>query len=395
MSPPSVRDCINELLAEPLATAMRRERETWPALRRGTNGSVVLFGAGRLGRLCARALRGGGLTLRAFCDSNPKIHGTTIEGALVISPEVAVRRYGASALFVVAIWTGTARESMVERMTFLRGLGCRFVANYAPLVWALGRDEIPFHSFDLPSGVLAHAPALRELVRMFADRGSLATLVAILRQRLRGEFDEAPPAADQYFPPDVFSLRSDEVVVDGGAYTGDTLDGFLERTESRFQMYHAFEPDHTNAEQLRRHIAGLPVQVRERITVHEVALHSGDETLEFSEIGDPTSMIAAGGGRSVEGRSLDSLLPDVPVTFLKLDVEGAERAVLQGARAVISRCRPVAAVCVYHGPRDLWEIPLMLRDLLPDHRFFLRQHQFDGYELVAYAVPPERCAARE
>jgi hypothetical protein len=34
----------------------------------------------------------------------------------------------------------------------------------------------------------------------------------------------------------------------------------------------------------------------------------------------------------------------------------------------------------------------MLRELLPEHRFFLRQHQFDGYELVVYAVPPERCA---
>ena len=179
-------------------------------------------------------MRRGGLTPRAFCDNNPKIHGTTIEGVEVVSVEEEVQRYGASAMFVVAVWTGTARESMVERMAFLRGLGCQFVTNYAPLIWALGRDEMPFHSFDLPSRVLEHAPALRELARSFNDPGSLATLQATLRQRLHGEFDETPPAADQYFPRDVFSLRSDEVVVDGGAYTGDTLDGFLERTGSKF-----------------------------------------------------------------------------------------------------------------------------------------------------------------
>ena len=145
---------------------------------------------------------------------------------------------------------------------------------------------------------------------------------------------------------------------------------------------------------MRQHIAGLPAQVRERITVHEVALHSHNEELGFVENGSPTSMVVRGGGRSVAGRALDSLLPDAGVTFLKLDVEGAEREALRGARTVISRGRPVAAVCVYHGPRDLWEIPRVLREYLPDHRCFLRQHQFDGYELVIYAVPPERCVAK-
>jgi hypothetical protein len=52
-------------------------------------------------------------------------------------------------------------------------------------------------------------------------------------------------------------------------------------------------------------------------------------------------------------------------------------------------------VCVYHLPADLWEIPLMLHELLPQHRLFLRQHGFDGWELVVYAVPPERCVAHE
>ena len=51
MSRPSVHDRINELLAESPESAAQRERDTWPALLRGTDGSVVLFGAGRLGRL--------------------------------------------------------------------------------------------------------------------------------------------------------------------------------------------------------------------------------------------------------------------------------------------------------------------------------------------------------
>jgi len=258
------------------------------------------------------------------------------------------------------------------------------------LVWAHGRGETPFHSFDLPTRVLESASALRDLARLLTDQTSLRTLLAVLRQRLRGEFDSAPPATDQYFPRDVVALRTDEVFIDGGAFTGDTLDAFLARAGSGFRAYHACEPDPANAAQLRRRVVELPEPVRPKISVHEVALHARNEPVGFAGEGSPTSKIVPGGGSRVPGRTLDSLFSDQPVTFLKLDVEGAERDALLGARAVISRCQPLAAICVYHGPCDLWEIPLASHELLPEHRLFLRQHQFDGYELVIYAVPPDR-----
>lgn len=383
---------IHGLLAEPVAAAREREGQTFPALLSGTDGSVVLFGAGRLGRLCARALRRGGVRLRAFCDRNRALGGVIVEEAEVLAPEEAVRRFGSSALFVVSIWTGTASESMVERLGYLRGLGCRQVATYAPLVWAHGGGETPFHSFDLPSRVLAQAPAIRELADGLGDEESLRTLTAAVRQRLRGEFDAGPPAADQYFPRDVVTLRNDEVFVDGGAFAGDTLEDFLARTGPEFRAYHAFEPDHQNAERLRRRVAELPGAVGARIRIHEAALHARNEMLAFAAEGQPTSKVAPEGAVRVTGVALDTVPFDEPLTFLKLDVEGAEREALAGAREVLARYRPLVAVCVYHGPADLWEIPRRLRGLLPDHRFFLRQHQFDGYEQVCYAVPQERCA---
>jgi FkbM family methyltransferase len=386
----TARERIAELLAEPVAAAAKRERTSWAAIRRGTDGSVVLFGAGRLGRLCARALRRAGVPLRAFCDRNAALRGTTVEGAVVLSPEEAVRQYGASALFVVSIWTGTARESMVERVAFLRGLGCHFVATYAPLVWAHGGEETPFHSFDLPSRVLAHSQAIRQLTELLTDPASLQTLLAVLRQRLRGEFDSAPPASDQYFPREVVALRDDEFFVDGGAFTGDTLDAFLQHSGGRFHAYHAFEPDPQNEELLRQRIAGLAPGIRGRIKIHAVALCADNGPVAFAAEGDPTSKVSAGAAGQVAGCTLDSVVGGGAVTFLKLDVEGGEREALLGARSVLVRCQPLVAVCVYHAPDDLWEIPLRLREMLPQHRFYLRQHQFDGYELVAYAVPHGR-----
>ena len=197
---------IERLLAERLETAANRERESFRRLQQPTDGSVVIFGAGKLGRLCARALARGGVQLRGVCDNNTALHGTLVEAAEVLSPAEASRRFGERSLFVVAIWTGTARESMAERLRWLRTLGCRHVTSYAPLVWAHGGEETPFHSFDLPSRVLAHAEAIRRLTRKLDDEESLRVLESSMRQQLLAEFHERDPRADQYFPPDLLEL---------------------------------------------------------------------------------------------------------------------------------------------------------------------------------------------
>jgi hypothetical protein len=85
--------------------------------------------------------------------------------------------------------------------------------------------------------------------------------------------------------------------------------------------------------------------------------------------------------------ALDDLLRGQSTDFIKLDVEGGEIAALKGAADVILRCRPVLAISFYHRPQDLWEIPQLLRTLCPDYQFFLRQHYFNSFDSVLYAVP--------
>jgi len=377
---------IEDLLAEPVAAAAERERTTFAEQLRTGDGAVVLFGAGRLGQLCVRALARAGVPLRAFCDGNSLLQGTTVAGVEVLAPADAARRFG-GALFVVAIWTGTARESMPERVAFLRGLGCAHVTSYAPLVWAHGAEEAPFHSFDLPTRTLAAAALLRELALRLADDASRRVFLAALRQRLRGIFDATAPAAAQYFPADIVRLSEDEVFVDGGAFDGDTLADFVGRVGERFAHYHAFEPDAADRVRLMGRLEGLPAAVREKITIHPLALHAESATLSFTDQGGPTSHVGTGGNTSVRGERLDAILAVQRLSFLKLDVEGAERAALAGAKASITQHRPQVAACVYHEPNDLWEIPQRLAALLPNSRFYLRQHGFDGWETVVYVVP--------
>ena len=57
-----------------------------------------------------------------------------------------------------------------------------------------------------------------------------------------------------------------------------------------------------------------------------------------------------------------------------MDIEGAEQKALSGAKNIIMRDKPQLAICVYHKPNDIWEIPFMLKDWVPEYQLYLRHH---------------------
>jgi hypothetical protein len=73
-----------------------------------------------------------------------------------------------------------------------------------------------------------------------------------------------------------------------------------------------------------------------------------------------------------------------------MDIEGAEPDALAGAGGLVARHRPVLAVCVYHVQNHLWRLPLQMRALADDYRYYLRPYNEEGWDLVCYGVPAER-----
>jgi FkbM family methyltransferase len=176
------------------------------------------------------------------------------------------------------------------------------------------------------------------------------------------------------------------VFVDCGAYTGDTIASFI-RQCPRFERIIAFEPDPSNYAELEKYVGTL--EVRDRIAVHPRAVAARCEVLRFSDRGDMTSRIATE-GTEVMATSLDAALSEVCPTFIKLDVEGAEVAVLDGARETLRRTRPVLAIALEHNSHDLWRLPLKVASLVDNYAFHFRHHSEQGFDLVCYAIPAER-----
>ena len=187
----------------------------------------------------------------------------------------------------------------------------------------------------------------------------------------------------QYFGLRELTPEPEEVFVDGGAYDGLTALSFAKWAGNSFSHIYCFEPDAANQELCQRRLSSFQPDKAEIIPK---GLWSQRSILHFDSQGGQGSSLAETGEVSVEVTSLDEELQGQKVTFIKMDVEGAELASLKGAEKIILEQRPKLAICVYHKPEDIFEIPQLLLSYHEDYRFFLRQYALGGAETVLYAI---------
>lgn len=220
------------------------------------------------------------------------------------------------------------------------------------------------------------------LSQRLRDPLSREVLARIVNFRLTYDLDHMRPFSDtqarQYFE-DFLEYGDAEVFADIGAFDGITSQEFARR-QPGYKAIYVFEPNAKNLEVARARLADDP---RVRLVAAAVGERAG--VVRFAEAGS-SSRITAEGGVEVRVEPLDNFV-DTPFTFLKMDVEGAEAAVIEGARRVIETHHPKIAVSVYHRPADLVNIPDKVLAIRDDYEIALR-HYTEGFtETVMYFLP--------
>ena len=94
---------LDDLLAEDVAHAARREQLAFDQLVKPNSRGFVLFGAGNAGRRLLATFRAAGTEPLAFADNNRALWGRTVDGVQVVPPEAAAREFGRTATFVITI----------------------------------------------------------------------------------------------------------------------------------------------------------------------------------------------------------------------------------------------------------------------------------------------------
>ena len=230
--------------------------------------------------------------------------------------------------------------------------------------------------------------SLRKLESELSDEKSVRLLDAFMKAMISYDLSYLKNlwSFPQYFHPDFLDFTDRETAVDCGAFDGDTLRAFLDRTNHHFQGYHALEPDPVNFRKLEACAKSLDTS---RIKVYPCGTGAEEAILNFTSSEDSAAGFKQDGTIKVKVNSLDHLIPDEPVSFIKMDVEGAELDSLKGAAGIIRRNKPKLAICVYHKDEDLITIPAYIKSLVPEYQFKLGYHSYREIELVLYAYLPQ------
>lgn len=172
--------------------------------------------------------------------------------------------------------------------------------------------------------------------------------------------------------------------LDLGAFVGDSAAELI-KNAPKLEKLIAVEPDRHS---FRRLSAFAQSVDRPKILPVNACVSDSDGEVAFSDEGNRNSSIFGNKKRTtVCSVTVDALLDGESVDYIKIDVEGAERAALQGATKTIENFAPDLSVSLYHRYDDLFDLINTVHELCPKHRLYIRRPEYlPPWDTSLYAV---------
>jgi FkbM family methyltransferase len=364
---------------------------------------VVLFGAGSAGQELYPNMKLHGIHPKCFCDNNPSRVGSVLFGIPVISFEELSQKHKDS---IVVITTKTYSTEISEQL---------LNNGFSPeKVLQIDNNRIHYyerflhHHLSL-NDLQDNAELLSETYNMLSDQKSKDLFISRIAlfasgadyydlQQFINTFSDVVTGDDStntryenvlYFNNDVLKIQDDEVLIDGGAFVGESTDEFINTCKNNhvtYQHVYCFEPDHGAYGRLLKNTSQY-----ENVTCFNLGLWSHSTTLRFAssaemhpgdtriirDTGDTDIIAPRDGDTTVNTTSIDDLFHDKRITFIKMDVEGSESEAIQGAANTIIRNKPKLIISAYHMKDDLYKLPVLIHHICPEYKLYLRH--FSNY----------------
>ena len=377
--------------------------DLWQFLKAASDSGrpILLYGMGNGADKIMTVSTAYGIPVADFFASDGFVRGHSFHGKVVLSFTQACEKYGAENMIVLLSFA-SSRPEVLELI--------RHVADtcelYIPDVPVCGTELFNAEFFE------AHFDEINAARALLADEESRRVYDGIIQYKLTGRMDIL--RATESDPAEAYQsiLRAERftTTADLGAYNGDSIRD-LRQYASHLSTVIAFEPDRRNHRKLTEYAAGL-IETGDALSIHAVqaGAWSHPATLTFQASGNrnagladspaPTGNILPstvdnpyfGKTAEVPVTSLDAVCEEVlpsgtHLDYIKYDVEGAETEALLGSREVIRRDSPALLVSAYHRSADLFRLPLLVHELNPAYKLYLRRMAgVPAWDINLYAV---------
>ena len=234
------------------------------------------------------------------------------------------------------------------------------------------------------------AENLCRVIDLLEDEESCRIVARLIQEWTRNEYvygqlDDIY-SIPQYFPKDIIGTNEREIFVDCGAYIGDIVPDFIKFVEGKFERYYAFELNIENYNKLQEQINEKWSADRKKFVLENKGVSDKTGAIWYSSNGEGSRISNTGTSRGQTIALDDYFELGKQATFIKMEIEGAEVQALYGARKLIDTQHPKLAICIYHKPEDMWKIPLLIKELYPQYKLYIRHHTDLFNETVCYAV---------
>lgn len=225
------------------------------------------------------------------------------------------------------------------------------------------------------------------------DYRSKKLLLAIIRNWYQYDFRILDETIEKmypdYFDLDIVKCDKHEVIVDLGAYIGDTILSYLDMYgEDCYRKIYCYEITDEVFTFLKSDLENYP-----NIECFKKAVGDKNEMLFINEsnVDASANTVSNNGSNKIQTVTIDEDIKE-PVTLIKMDIEGFEQKALLGCKGHIKKDQPKLLISVYHNHEDIWKIPRMIDEMNSNYDFYLRNHGGPIFptEITLLAIPKEK-----
>lgn len=272
------------------------------------------------------------------------------------------------------------RQQIMEKLQYLENA----TVFMCGVVWGCGKYDTNL----LLKKIREDEEKINFVKKSLCDDKSIKTFENLLQYRLSNKDDLIMEVYEsehqQYFPgKEILTTLPGEVFIDAGAYNGETSEKFSKWCKDYSKIY-LMEPDGLMFQVAKEYIKLKKI---DHVNCINKGAYSHTTEIGFMNIAESgSSNISEDGKEKIQTISIDEMLAGEKATYIKMDIEGAEMAALEGAEKTIVKYKPKLAISIYHNEDDLWKIPFYIKNKYPWYRIFIRHYTSFTTETVLYAI---------
>lgn len=316
---------------------------------------VVIHGTGDAAERLFYLLKEKGVRTMAFTSSSSFLRNRSFLGYKVLSIERVKEIYGED--IVILLGFGSHDKKVMEEIESLN----RETELYMPDLMLSEKGEC------VEEDVLKRdKDRIEWAYSLLSDSMSRKVFSKTMEYRVTGRIEPLmevnTPEEDNW---DLLGIKRGDSFLDGGAYNGDTISLFIKKSGDYSYIY-GFEPSSRSFGKLKEKYGG-----KENIYLYNAALSDKRRECGVTKGRGRGNKISDGEGLSVE--TIDNVLKGKGIGIIKLDTEGEEENVLEGARETIRNHKPRILLSAYHRHDDYWRLLEKIWSIRTDYKVYMRK----------------------